>query len=75
LLFVSGEVERAIDLYEESITIFRASGNRRNEGQAMGGLGNAYAELGQPEKAREFHLTDLKIAREFGDKSAEGRRW
>jgi tetratricopeptide (TPR) repeat protein len=66
-----GERRRAIELYEQWLTITRELGNRRGEGQALGNLGNAYAALGELRRAVEFHEQALVIDREIGDRRGE----
>ncbi len=53
-------------------SIAREIGDRRGEGAALGNLGNAYADLGEPRKAIEFYEQALVIAREIGDRRGEG---
>ncbi len=45
---------------------------RRGEGNALGNLGNAYADLGEARRAIEFYKQRLVIAREIGDRRGEG---
>merc|ERR1740115_627868 len=47
-------------------------GDRAGEGRAYCTLGNAYHDLGQFERAVEFHSKDLAIALEVGDRAGEG---
>ncbi|MGB3517256.1 MAG: tetratricopeptide repeat protein, partial [Elainellaceae cyanobacterium] len=64
---------KAIEYYEQNLAIAREIGDRRGEGNALGGLGNAYDGLSQYAKAIEYHEQRLAIAREVGDCSEEGR--
>ena len=48
--------------------IAREIGDRRGEGNALGNLGIAYADLGQVEKAIGYYEQRLVIAREIGDR-------
>jgi tetratricopeptide (TPR) repeat protein len=50
----------------------RAIGDRRGEGNALGNLGNAYADLGETRKAIDYYEQDLAIARAIGDRRGEG---
>ena len=59
--------------FETSAQAARKLGNREQEGMALGNLGNAYRELGEPRKAIECHEQHLAIARETGDRRGEGR--
>jgi tetratricopeptide (TPR) repeat protein len=52
--------------------IAREIGDRRGEGAALGNLGLAYKDLGEPRRAIEYHEQDLVIAREIGDRRGEG---
>ena len=47
-------------------------GDRRGEGNALGNLGLAWADLGEPRRAIEFYEQRLVIAREIGDRRGEG---
>ena len=47
-------MEQAIDYYEQALTISREIGDRRGEGNRLGNLGNAYADLGRVEKAIDY---------------------
>ena len=67
-----GQVERAIDSYEQALAIAREIGDRRGEGADLGNLGNAYADLGQVERAIDSYEQALAIAREIGDRRGEG---
>jgi tetratricopeptide (TPR) repeat protein len=66
-----GQVERAVKLYREALTIARQVGDRRTEGIWLGNLGIAYHNLGQAQQAIEFHQQALAIAREIGDRRYE----
>jgi tetratricopeptide (TPR) repeat protein len=67
-----GQVERAIEHYEQALVIRREIGDRRGEGADLGNLGNAYCNLGQMERAIEYYQQALDIVREIGDRGSEG---
>ena len=67
-----GETRKAIEYYEQALTISREIGDRRGEGADLGNLGLAYADLGETRKAIEYYEQALAIAREIGDKQNEG---
>jgi tetratricopeptide (TPR) repeat protein len=67
-----GEVERALEYYQQALAIAREIGDRRGEGADLGNLGNAYRDLGQVERALEYYQRALAIAREIGDRRSEG---
>jgi CHAT domain-containing protein/Tfp pilus assembly protein PilF len=46
--------------------------SRQGEGNALGTLGSAYANLGQYQEAISFHEQQLSITREIGDRRGEG---
>ena len=47
-------------------------GDRRGEGFALGNLGLAFSDLGEPEKAIGYYEQTLEVSREIGDQWAEG---
>jgi tetratricopeptide (TPR) repeat protein len=49
-----GEPRKAIEFYEQRLTIRREIGDIAGEGTALGNLGNAYADLGEPRRALEY---------------------
>jgi tetratricopeptide (TPR) repeat protein len=67
-------VERAIEHYQQALAISREIGDRRGEGNRLGNLGLAYADLGQVERAIEHYQQALTISREIGDRRAEAFR-
>jgi tetratricopeptide (TPR) repeat protein len=67
-----GETRRAIDFYEQALTIAREAGDRRGEGMALNSLGNAYADLDKFGYAIELHEQALTIAHETEDRREEG---
>ena len=44
-----------MSIYEQQLIIVREIGDRRGEGNALGNLGIAYADLGETRKAIEFY--------------------
>ena len=54
------------------LAIAREIGDRRGEGNALGNLGIAWRDLGEPRKAIEYFEQKLAIAREIGDRRGEG---
>jgi tetratricopeptide (TPR) repeat protein len=67
-----GEVQRAIEFYEQALSIAREIGDRHNEGASLGNLGLAYSNLGQVEQAIEYYQQALSIAQDIGDHRNEG---
>jgi tetratricopeptide (TPR) repeat protein len=67
-----GQVEKAIEYYQQALEFTRDTGDRQGEGAALGNLGIAYDNLGQYERAIDFHQQRLTIAREIGNLRGEG---
>ena len=67
-----GEVQQAIQSYEQHLTITRDLGDRRGEGNALGNLGVVYTQLGESRQAIYFNEQALIIDRELGDRRGEG---
>jgi tetratricopeptide (TPR) repeat protein len=66
-----GQVDKAIEYYEQALVIAREIGERRNENW-LGNIGNAYYQLGQVDKAIEYYEQALVIAREIDERRNEG---
>ena len=62
-----------IDWRKASVQAARRLGNRKDEGTALGLLGNSYLHLGQTRQAIEYYKQRFAIARETGDRRGEGR--
>ena len=58
--------------HEATLTAARRLKRRDVEGQALGNLGAAYFDLGEPRRAIEYYEQSLQIARETGDRRVEG---
>ncbi|MBV7326792.1 tetratricopeptide repeat protein [Chloroflexi bacterium TSY] len=67
-----GQVEKAIEQYQQALAIAIEIGDRRAQGNHLGNLGIAYRDLGQVEEAIEQHQQALAIAIEIGDRRSEG---
>jgi tetratricopeptide (TPR) repeat protein len=67
-----GEVQRAMEYYEQALVIAHEIGDRRNEGAWLGNLGLAYADLGEVRRAIESYEQALVIARAIEDRQGEG---
>ncbi|MCD4809684.1 MAG: tetratricopeptide repeat protein [Methanosarcinales archaeon] len=68
-----GQVEKAIDYYEQALVIAKEIGDRRGERNCLGNLGNTYSNLGQVKKAIDYYEQALVIAKEIGDRRGEGK--
>jgi tetratricopeptide (TPR) repeat protein len=65
------DLPRAAACFEQQLDLARAIGDRRSEGNAASNLGNVYAALGEPDRAKEFYAQRLVIALEIGDRRGE----
>jgi tetratricopeptide (TPR) repeat protein len=64
--------EKAIGCYRQALTIAREIGLRKEEGDILGSLGNAYCFQQKLEQAIETYEQSLSIHREIGDRAGEG---
>jgi tetratricopeptide (TPR) repeat protein len=67
-----GQVNRAIEYYEEALSLARELGDRQEEGLQLSFMGIAYHDLGNFKRALEFHEQALEIDRELGRRQMEG---
>ena len=56
-----GEVEKAIEHYQEALVISRETGDRRGEANSLGNLGTAYEKLGDLVRAVDHWRQALDI--------------
>ena len=66
------DLKKAVQKYEEALSIFRKVGNVKGEGQTLGNLGTVYRGWGQYPKAVEYYEKSLQIFKKIGDVKAEG---
>ncbi|ASC73065.1 Tetratricopeptide repeat domain protein [Halomicronema hongdechloris C2206] len=64
--------QRAIDLYQQRLVAVRQAGNRAEEGQLLGSLGDTHRLLGQPQRAINFYEQQLAVTRDIEDIAGEG---
>jgi tetratricopeptide (TPR) repeat protein len=67
----SGECQRAIDFYQQSLEITRQIGDRKGEASSLMGLGSAYSSLGEYQHAIDFYQQSVEIKRQIGDRRGE----
>jgi len=65
--------EEAIDCYQQTLAIFRETGDRHGEGIALGNLGVTYHELRQPGQASECLLEAAAAMRDASDHEQAAR--
>ena len=66
------DYRRAERFGKEALSLSKRLKDRRSEGNALGNLGIAYANLGETRRAIEFYEQVLAIDREIGDRRGEG---
>ena len=66
-----GQYQKAIEYYQQCLTITKEIGDRRGKANSLGNLGSAYYLLGQYQKAIEYHQQCLTITKEIGDRKGE----
>jgi CHAT domain-containing protein/Tfp pilus assembly protein PilF len=70
--FQTGQVETALQSWQQALIIFREIKDRKGEGGVLTNLGVTYHALGDYTKAIEYHQQSLAIAREIKDRKGEG---
>ncbi|MEH2151553.1 CHAT domain-containing protein [Nostoc sp.] len=65
------EHQKAIQIFQQALTITRELKDQKLEGTALVGLGFNYNRLGEKQKALEFYNQALPIWRAVGDRSGE----
>ena len=61
-----GDPERAKELFEESVRLYRKAGDRWGVALILGGLGNLFNDRGDYERAKEFYEEGLALSRALG---------
>jgi tetratricopeptide (TPR) repeat protein len=69
----SGELKRAIELYQQALEIHRKAGNSAGESEALNHLGMAYAALGDYGRAIELSAQSLAVVRNAAQPSGDRR--
>ena len=72
LLDHQSRVEEALGVYQKSLELAVASGNRHLEGALLGNLGGMHYDLGELDEARALYERSLAIAKELGDRARQG---
>ena len=61
----------AAQRYEEALSLWRAIGDRLNEGRTLSDIGGVYYSLGENQKALDYYAQALPIRRAAGDRRGE----
>ncbi len=65
------QFDRAIEYYQQSLTLSRKVENRRSEATALFYLGNVYLELREFKQAESFYQDCLEIEQEIDDRESQ----
>lgn len=71
--FAEGSSDKAAELCQEALKIYRELGDKTGEAQISGNLGVIYERSAQPRKALELYLSSLPILQASGDRPGEAR--
>jgi CHAT domain-containing protein/Tfp pilus assembly protein PilF len=66
-----GEKQKALEYYNESLSLRRVLEDRRGEAQTLNNIGRVHEDLGEIEKAIEFLNLALSVYQEIGNQSGE----
>ncbi len=67
----TGQLLRALELYEQILPIERKLGYREGEASTLSNMGLTYYSMKQPEEALELYQQSLPIMREVGNRDGE----
>lgn len=54
-------LQQALEKYQQALSLFRSTGNRRGEALLLGSIGRVYESIGQPQRALDFYQQTLPI--------------
>jgi len=66
-----GDVDNAVNFYNQSLRVDRKSGNKKSEAVTMGNIGALYHRQGDPEKALAALLQAYELGRQIGSKEIQ----
>lgn len=66
------QFQNALQSWEQALEIYRAIGDKAEEGIALNNLGNVYYFLAEYAQAEQFYRQSLEISQQIGDKAGEG---
>ena len=72
LHYASGNLEDALELYQQLLTINQENNNRKGEGEALNNIGGIHWSQGDYDKSLSYLEQSLTIRREIGDRVGEG---
>ena len=66
-------MRRPAGCYQQALALFRESGNRTGEAEALNGVGSIMLSTGRPDEARVQHGAALALASQIGDAYEQAR--
>jgi tetratricopeptide (TPR) repeat protein len=66
-----GEIDKAIEYYEQALTLYKEIGARGGESNVLANLGNCYLDKNNTNKALDYYYLALDIKREIGERLNE----
>jgi tetratricopeptide (TPR) repeat protein len=66
-----GDKQKALEFYERSLTLRRASNDRRGEAVSLSNIGSIHQDLGDYQKALDYYNQSLTIIKATGDLSSQ----
>ena len=66
-----GEKQKALDYYQQALSLHQAEGDRSGEASTLHNLGLLYSDLGEQQKALDYYQQALLLRREVGNRSGE----
>ena len=66
-----GQLQRALELYEQALPLLREVGDRADEGATLNNMALVYQSMGQLQRALELYEQALPLLREVGDHAGE----
>ncbi|MGI2336809.1 MAG: tetratricopeptide repeat protein [Dehalogenimonas sp.] len=69
---IRGELDKALDRSEKSLSLLRELGNTSSEAAILGNMGIIHRLKGQPDKAMEKLSLSLELCQKIGNKKGEG---
>lgn len=70
--FRQGQLQQALQTYQQALAIVREVDNRAGEGWALNNIGEAYLILGQYQTALAYYQQALAIREDVGDRAGKG---
>jgi tetratricopeptide (TPR) repeat protein len=67
-----GDIDQAMDAYQQALRIARQTGDRRNEAAWLSSVGQAHSRLGDSGQAMSYHEQAISIYEQVGDRRGQG---